>query len=119
MLQQLFSRRNTCPNLFGQHPPPQLDGNFGITAGVCEMFLQSQADEIELLPALPLAWSNGSVKGLRARGGFVVDLRWNNGKMTSATLHSLAGKECKARYGSKVTPLKIAAGHTRTITAAP
>ena len=115
MLQQLFSARNTSPNLFGLHPPVQLDGNFGITAGISEMLLQSQNGDLELLPALPTAWPSGSVAGLRGRGGFQVDMTWKDGRLASSTIHSLSGKPCRIRYGSKVKELTIPAGDTRRV----
>jgi len=100
----------TYANLLDAHPPFQIDGNFGATAAIAEMLLQSQTGEVQILPALPDAWADGYVTGLCARGGFVVDMSWKKGKLVNVVIHSKLGNTCRLRYGHKTTSLRTVKG---------
>ena len=100
----------TYPNLFCAHPPFQIDGNLGAVAAISELLLQSQDGKISLLPALPSSWANGEMKGLRARGGFIIDLRWKAGKITNVTVHATQNGACQLRAGNIERSLTTKAG---------
>ncbi|MCG1035802.1 glycoside hydrolase family 95 protein [Polaribacter sargassicola] len=108
-LKTLLSKRISY-NLFGQHPPFQIDANFGATAGISEMLIQSHTGEIRLLPALPSDWKNGEVKGLCTKGGFVVDIKWQDGNLISAIIHAKQGGEAKIKYKDKIISIHTKPG---------
>jgi alpha-L-fucosidase 2 len=106
--------KSTNANLFDMHPPFQIDGNFGGTAGITEMLLQSHVGEIDLLPALPKALPKGSIQGLVARGGFEVNIEWENGLLKKVSLLSRLGNDCKIRSGNKIVDMKTEKGKIYT-----
>jgi len=114
LIRSLLSPTHTAPNMFDLHPPFQIDGNFGGSAGIMEMLLQSQNGELHLLPALPSTWPWGRVRGIRARGGFEIDMDWVDGRLSEATIRSHRGNPCVVRYADNVTELAIEAGSTAT-----
>jgi alpha-L-fucosidase 2 len=101
VLKGLLGPQRTYPNMFDAHPPFQIDGNFGGAAGILEMLVQSWGGELHLLPALPTAWPDGSIAGVRARGGVRVDLTWRQGRATALTLSAPAGSTVKIRLGTE------------------
>src|SRR5690606_7457454 len=107
--------KSTAANLFGLHPPFQMDANFGTTAGVAEMLLQSHAGAIELLPALPKAWPTGKITGLKARGGIEVDIEWSHGKLDKLVLKSDYDQTVKIRYHKMVVYLDLTTGEVMNL----
>lgn len=100
----------TYPNLFDAHPPFQIDGNFGGTAGVCEMLVQSDGETITLLPALPKAWKDGEVSGICARGGYELGMKWKDNKVVKLTIKAKDNGKVKVAVNGRVITLKTKAG---------
>jgi alpha-L-fucosidase 2 len=115
ILRRLISPGRTYPNLFDAHPPFQIDGNFGGTAGITEMLLQSWGGSIFLLPALPPQWTNGEVRGLRVRGAAAVDLAWKEGRLSRARIVSDAGGDYTLVHGKRTANVKLHAGEAADV----
>lgn len=115
-IEQLFAH-STYPNMFDKHPPFQIDGNFGATAAMAEMVLQSTDKRVVLLPALPAAWGKGSMKGLRMKGNAGADVSWENGKLTECRIYADSPLYTKVRYLNKIVEVKLEAGESVVLTA--
>jgi alpha-L-fucosidase 2 len=110
ILQGLLGPVRTYPNMFDSHPPFQIDGNFGGAAAILEMIVQSWGGEIHLLPALPKHWNEGDLRGVRVRGGIVLDIRWSGGSVTGVTLRGPAGTPIVLRHGERSLAITLDAG---------
>jgi alpha-L-fucosidase 2 len=115
ILKFLLGPERTYPNMFDSHPPFQIDGNFGGTSAIAEMLLQGDAGEIRLLPALPAAWPDGQVSGLRAPDGFEISLTWKHGALERTTFRSLLGRPLRVRRGTTLRTFDLRAGTTLTL----
>ncbi|HEU5135889.1 MAG TPA: glycoside hydrolase family 95 protein [Steroidobacteraceae bacterium] len=115
VIKLLLDPSRTYPNMFDAHPPFQIDGNFGGANGMMEMLLQCVDGEIELLPALPRAWATGSIRGLRARGGFEVDMAWRDGELVEARLRGKPGGDARVRYREKLVKVRAANGRSAVL----
>jgi alpha-L-fucosidase 2 len=118
VIKLLLDPTRTYPNMFDAHPPFQIDGNFGGAAGIAELLLRCVDGEIVLLPALPTAWASGSVRGLRARGGFEVDLAWRDGSLVDAQVRAVSGGTARVRLGEVVRSVRVGRGRRASFTAA-
>ncbi len=117
VIKLLLDPSRTYPNMFDAHPPFQIDGNFGGANGILEMLLQCVDGEIELLPALPRAWPSGTVRGVRARGGFELDVDWREGRLVSVRVRGRPGGEARLRYGDAVRTVRVRKGRELTLDA--
>ena len=106
----LLSPERSYPNLFDSCPPFQIDGNFGATSGIIEMLLHSEMDEVELLPALPGAWPQGSFAGLRGRGGYTVSCVWDDHRLVTATIRADRAATCRLQHGAALVVLTFEGG---------
>jgi alpha-L-fucosidase 2 len=112
---QLLFQKSIFKNLFDAHPPFQIDGNFGYTAGIAEMLLQSHEEsKIRLLPALPAAWSTGNIIGLKARGDILVDIYWKDNLLEKAVIKASKSSQIEIVYQDKVLPVDLNAGESFT-----
>jgi alpha-L-fucosidase 2 len=114
-----FIKNNVYPNLWGYHPPFQIDCNFGYAAGIGEMLAQSHMGVIHLLPALPKAWSSGSIRGMRVRGGYEVDMEWKNGILTQAVVRGISNnpRTVEVRCGKGASTFTLGKGQSRVLRA--
>lgn len=114
---QLFLKRSIGVNLFDLHPPFQIDGNFGYTAGISEMLLQShEKNTLRILPALPQQWKQGHIKGIKARGGLTLDIHWENNRLKKAVIHSKTNNQLQLIYDNKSIPIALKKGTSYTYT---